>query len=149
MKIKEILDRKGREIYSIKQDMLIKEVLEILSQKKIGSLLVKDSSDQITGIITERDIVYKYNEMRKDIRELKVFEVMTPISKIITVNENDDIQNAMSIMTTKKIRHLPVISDEKKVCGILSIGDLINSLLTVKDAQIIMLQDYINGKYPL
>lgn len=148
MKISEILEKKGREIFSINENSLILNVIEELSKRKVGCLLVKDDSSCISGIISERDIIYIYNKYKKDIGNIKISEVMTPISKIFTINENEDIQNAMLIMTTKKIRHLPIVNDKKEVCGILSIGDVVNSLLSIKETQIMILQDYINGKYP-
>lgn len=148
MKISEILDKKGREVYTIQEDMAILDFVSELNEKRIGCLLVKNINNEITGIITERDLVKAYNKFKSDISNMKVKEIMTSISNIIVINEKEDVQNAMSIMTSRKIRHLPTVNDKKEISGMLSIGDLVNALLTVKDAQIMMLQDYINGKYP-
>ncbi|MEJ5273876.1 MAG: CBS domain-containing protein [Spirochaetota bacterium] len=148
MKISEILDRKGRDVHTIEEDKSLLDFTSSLAEKKIGCLLVKNSDDNITGIVTERDLVKIFSKINTDVTKVKIKDFMTPLSMIITINENEDIQNAMAIMTGKKIRHLPVINDKNKICGILSIGDLVNALLTIKDTQIMMLQDYINGKYP-
>ncbi|HPC38134.1 MAG TPA: CBS domain-containing protein [Exilispira sp.] len=148
MKISEILDRKGRDVFTIEEDRSIFEFTSMLVEKNIGSLLVKNKENEITGIITERDLVKAFDKYKDNIRSINIKQIMTPLSKIITINENEDVQNAMLIMTSKRIRHLPTINDNKTISGMLSIGDLVNSLLTVKDTQIMMLQDYINGKYP-
>ncbi|MCR4421413.1 MAG: CBS domain-containing protein [Spirochaetales bacterium] len=148
MKISEILDKKGRDIYSIEENRSILDFVMNLTEKRIGCLLVRNSDNEITGIATERDLVKAYSKYKNQITSMNVKEIMTPLSQIITIKEDEDVQNAMSIMTSKKIRHLPTINDKNKVSGMLSIGDLVNALLTVKDTQIMMLQDYINGKYP-
>lgn len=148
MKISEILDRKGRQVHTIYEDKSILDFVVALAEKKIGCVLVKDIDDKITGIITERDLVKGFSKYKNNIGGMNVKQIMTPLAEIITINEKEDVQNAMSIMTSRKIRHLPTINDKKEISGMLSIGDLINALLTVKDTQIMMLQDYINGKYP-
>lgn len=149
MKISEILDRKGRDVFTIEEDRSIFEFASMLAEKNIGCLLVKNKENEITGIITERDLVKAFDKYKDNIRSIIIKQIMTPLSKIMTINESEDVQNAMLIMTSKRIRHLPTINDNKTISGMLSIGDLVNSLLTIKDTQIMMLQDYINGKYPI
>jgi CBS domain-containing protein len=148
MKIREILDKKGRDVFTIEEDKSILDLVMELSEKKIGCLLVKNSDNEITGIVTERDLVKSYSKFKNEITSMNVKTIMTPLSQIITIKEDEDIQNAMAVMTSKKIRHLPTINEKNKISGMLSIGDLVNSLLTVKDTEIMLLQDYINGKYP-
>ena len=148
MKIREILDKKGRDVFTIEEDKSILDLVMELSEKKIGCLLVKNSDNEITGIVTERDLVKSYSKFKNEITSMNVKTIMTPLSQIITIKEDEDIQNAMAVMTSKKIRHLPTINEKNKISGMLSIGDLVNSLLTVKDTEIMLLQDYINCKYP-
>ncbi len=148
MRIKEILSKKGREVFTVNENAIVYEVIRLLAEKNIGCLLITDDHGSIKGIISERDIVRAAFSYQKNIKALNVEEVMTPLEKIIVVNENEDVQNAMSVMTTKKIRHLPVINDQNELCGLISIGDVVNALLNIQATQIKMLQDYISGTYP-
>jgi len=147
MTAKEILDSKGRKVISIKEYATVYEAVLELVNNKIGLLIVNNNKGEITGVLSERDIVQKCILPKKDPMQLKASEIMTPREKIIAAAESDDVQLLMNTMTRKKIRHLPIFKG-KELSGIISIGDIIKNLLEQKDYEIRTLIDYISGKYP-
>jgi CBS domain-containing protein len=147
MTAKDILDVKGRNIFSIKEEATVLEVINELVEKKIGLLIVKNAIDEITGVLSERDIIQKCIYHQREPAAIKVKHIMTPKDKIVMATEEDNIQSLMNTMTEKKIRHIPIFKG-KTMTGIISIGDIIKNLLDLKDYEIRTLIDYISGKYP-
>ena len=144
---KEILDTKGRKSLFIIETASILEVAAELTKNKIGLLIVNNSAGDITGVISERDIVGKVLYFKKDCAQEQVKSVMTPKEKLFVASENDNIQSIMNSMTKNKIRHVLVFNG-KVFSGIISIGDIVNSMLEEKEFEIKTLNDYISGKYP-
>ncbi len=141
MKVKEILDAKGSQVTTIEPHSSLREALCNLIENKVGSLLVKDPSGALSGIITERDLMREvYEECELDNK--KVGEVMT--RKIVTVAPEDDIEHIMNEMTEGRFRHMPVVKDEKLV-GIVSIGDVVKAQLAQAKSQVTNLMDYVSG----
>ena len=141
MKVKEILDAKGSQVTTIEPHSSLREALCNLIENKVGSLLVKDPSGALSGIITERDLMREvYEECELDNK--KVGEVMT--RKIVTAAPEDDIEHIMNEMTEGRFRHLPVVKDEKLV-GIVSIGDVVKAQLAQAKSQVTNLMDYVSG----
>jgi len=147
MKAKDILNTKGRKIFSILEDATVSEAITELTNNKIGLLIIKSSADAISGVLSERDIVRKCIYPKKDPVSMKVKEIMTSKENIVVAAESDDIQSMMNTMTEKKIRHIPIFR-ERELCGIISIGDIIKNLLEIKEYEIKTLIEYISGKYP-
>ena len=139
-----ILKLKGPQVYSIAPDATIYEALEELADKDIGALVVMQGTD-LVGIFSERD--YARNVALKDrsSREMKVREIMS--SPCVTVNLRTTVDECMRRMTDERCRHLPVVEGGRAV-GVVSIGDLVNWIITAQDFTIHQLQDYITGKYP-
>jgi CBS domain-containing protein len=142
--VERILRQKGSEVYSISPDATVYEALEILEERNIGALLVL-AGDQLVGLLSERDYVRKVKLKGHSSTDLKVEEIMS--SPVVTVDPKTTVDECMRSMTNKRCRHLPVI-DEGKVVGVVSIGDLVNWIMTVQDVTIHQLEDYICGKYP-
>jgi CBS domain-containing protein len=147
MNAKQILDLKENKIYQILEDAVVFEAIEELTKNKIGLLIVKNSNGDISGVVSERDIVRKCVYPKKDPLQLRVCEIMTPREKIVVAGEEDDIQSLMNTMSEKRIRHLPVFKG-KEMSGVISIGDIIKNLLEIKEYEIKSLIEYISGKYP-
>ncbi len=145
MKIRDILKDKGTEVATIKTEETIRDAVRILVEKNIGSLLVLDEKGSITGIITERDILKQCDRSVESFKEKKVKEAMT--KELIVASPDDDLDYAENIMTGNRIRHLPIIAN-KKLEGIISIGDLINVLRGECKVENRYLKDFISGKYP-
>ena len=139
-----ILRQKGSVVYSIRPDATVYEALETLEEKNIGALLVM-AGDNLVGLLSERDYVRKVKLRGHSSTDLKVSEIMS--APVVTVPPTATVDECMRAMTNKRCRHLPVVGDGK-VVGVLSIGDLVNWIMTVQDVTIHQLEDYICGKYP-
>jgi len=144
MKIQEILNQKGNVIISsIGPDVSIIDALDLLCANKIGALMVINSNGELIGIITERDVLWEIDQNPDKFRERKVSDIMS--TDLICGLMDDDVNYVMNVMTQNKIRHLPVVSDNK-VVGLISIGDVIKSLLDEKQIEIRRLHDYLHLK---
>jgi len=149
MKVEKIVENKDREVYSVHIDAIVSDALNILNEKNIGSLMVLDSAGNIQGIVTERDIMRNCYRSQTNVKGLAITDVMTPREKLIVARAEDDINDLMGAMTQNHIRHIPVVNEQDKVVGMVSIGDIIKAMLKDKDYQIRHLKDYIESKYPL
>ncbi len=145
MKVKDILKDKGTEVATIGSEQTICDAVKILVEKNIGSLLVQDEKGGIAGIITERDILKRCNLCLESFKETKVKEVMT--KNLIVASPDDDLDYVENIMTQNRVRHLPIISNQK-LEGIISIGDMVNVLRGACKVENRYLKDYISGRYP-
>jgi len=141
MKVKDILGRKGSEVYSIPPAAKVLDALKIMADKNIGALPVMDGS-RLVGIFTERDYARKVILRGKFSKDVAVEEVMHP--QPVTVTEDDDIRDCMRLMTDKFVRHLPVMH-EGSLIGILSIGDVVKFIISEQEYIIENLSNYISG----
>jgi CBS domain-containing protein len=140
--VKEVLDQKGREIYSIRSDAPVKEALKKMQLKEIGALMVIDDG-KLVGIFSERDYVRKI--LKENLNDsMLVKDFMS--TKLVAVNSNTTISECMALMTQKKIRHLPVI-DNNVIGGLISIGDVVNTIIQQQHLTIKDLEKYILGGY--
>lgn len=144
MQVKEILNEKGRDIYSVQPDETVYKAIEKMAEYNIGALLVMESG-KLTGIVSERDYRNKVILKGRTSKTTAVKEIMT--EKVIRVTSNDTVNLCMQLMTDKKIRHLPVV-DEEKVVGVISIGDVVKTVIAKQKVEINSLRDYIGGGYP-
>lgn len=143
MKIKDILQVKGSKVWMIKENQTLHEALHVLIEQKIGALLVlKEKGQEISGIISERDIVRGCYFNRRKWDSVLVKDLMT--RQIFIASPQDDIQQVMSTMTEKRVRHIPVLS-EGELQGIVSIGDIVKFLLQDSEHQIQHLKQYLYG----
>jgi CBS domain-containing protein len=139
-----VLRRKGSDVYSIPPNATVYEALETLAEKNVGALLVMEGTE-LVGILSERDYVRKVILKGHSSRDLEVSEIMS--SPAVTVDPKTTIDECMQRMTHMRCRHLPVVEDGR-VLGVVSIGDLVNWVITVQDETIHHLENYITGKYP-
>jgi CBS domain-containing protein len=142
--VRRILGRKGSEVYSVSPDATVYEALEKMAEKDVGALLVM-RGDTLLGIMSERDYARKVILKDRSSREMKVHEIMS--TPAVTVSSGTSIDECMYSMTEKRCRHLPVV-EEDRVVGLVSIGDLVNWIISAQDQTIHQLEDYITGKYP-
>ena len=139
--VKHILERKGCEAWSVNPDVTVYEALRIMAQRNIGALLVvKDS--ELVGIFSERDYARKVVLDGRSSRKVAVSEIMT--REVVTVGPEQSIEECMTLMTSERIRHLPVI-DNGKLAGIVSIGDLVKEIISEQQFMIDQLENYIKG----
>jgi CBS domain-containing protein len=139
-----ILKRKGSEVFSISPHATVYQALEKLAEKNVGALVVMEGTE-LVGILSERDYVRKVILKGFSSKQLKVSEIMS--SPAVTVSPKATIDECMQRMTERRCRHLPVV-EEGRLVGVVSIGDLVNWIITVQDETIHHLEDYITGKYP-
>ena len=143
--IRDVLKRKGQEVWSIHPDLSVYHAIEMMADRHVGALLVI-VDDKLVGIVSERDYARKVVLKGRSSKETRVQEIMT--SSVICVEPQYAVDECMRIMTDNRIRHLPVMENQK-VIGIVSIGDLVNWIISAQDQTIQQLQDYITGKYPI
>ncbi|MCJ7565807.1 MAG: CBS domain-containing protein [Candidatus Aminicenantes bacterium] len=144
--VKDILEDKAKAVWSISPKAKVFDALKLMSEKEIGALMVQDEKGGIRGIISERDYARKVILLGKASKETMVEEIMTPEKSMYFIKSSTTVEECMVLMTGKHIRHLP-ICEEGKFIGLISIGDVIKSLLTEKEDLIEQLSNYIAGKY--
>ena len=142
--VRRILGRKGSEIYSVSPDATVYEALEKMAEKDVGALVVM-SGTTLLGVMSERDYARKVILKDRSSREMKVHEIMS--SPAVTISPSTSIDECMYRMTEQRCRHLPVVEDDR-VVGLVSIGDVVNWIISAQDLTIHQLEDYITGKYP-
>lgn len=139
--IRQLLKRKGSEVWSTSPDASVYEALQLLAEKNIGALVVLRDGE-LVGVISERDYARKVILHRKTSMKTPVMEIMT--EEVITVGTGSTVEEAMILMTDKRIRHLPVVEGEK-IVGVVSIGDLVKAIIADQEFTIDQLEKYISG----
>jgi len=137
--VAEILRDKGSDVWSVKPGDVILEALKVMATKRVGALLVIDNG-KLVGILSERDYARKVALEGRSSRESKVSEIMS--HKVLCARPNQTVQECMALMSDKRARHLPIV-DHKKIIGIVSIGDLVKSIIAEQQFEIESLQYYI------
>lgn len=140
--IKHVLLQKGREVRQIHPDAPVIDALRLMAEHNIGALLVCDGVAHLAGIVTERDYARKIVLKGRTSLETPVREIMS--TKVFCARLDQSVEECMAIMTARAVRHLPVI-EHKKVVGIVSIGDLVKSVIEDKQFIIEQLEHYIHG----
>jgi CBS domain-containing protein len=144
MKVKEVLQAKGyNEIWSIAPNATVLDALKVMYEKNVGALLVIEGG-RLAGIITERDYARKVALQGKSTKNTFVADIMT--RDVYGVQSDLSIEESMMLMTEKKIRHLPVFENDNLI-GIISIGNVVKSIIINQERLIEDLSGYITGKY--
>jgi CBS domain-containing protein len=141
--VKDILDDKGHEVWTISPDAKVISALKLMAEKSIGALVVMDGK-KLRGILSERDYARKIMLQGKSSLDTLVKEIMT--SQVLGVSLEATVEECMALMTKKRIRHLPVV-EKGKLLGLVSIGDVVKSVISQQKIAIEHLQNYIVGKY--
>ena len=134
--INEILTQKGTAVWCISPEATVFEAIQLMADKNIGAVLVTDR-DKLVGILTERDYTRKVALKGKSSKQTAVKEILT--GDIIHVNPGHTVEECMRLMTAHRVRHLPVL-DGDQILGIVSIGDLVNWIITVQNSTIHQLE---------
>ncbi len=142
--VERVLKQKGSQVYSVPPHITVYEALEEMADKNVGGLLVMKGTD-VLGFVSERDYVRKVIIKGHSSRNLQVHEIM---SGPVAVNPRTTVDECMQRMTNERCRHLVVV-DGERVAGIVSIGDLVNWIMTAQDFTINQLEGYIAGRYPV
>jgi CBS domain-containing protein len=139
--ISSILANKSTPLWSVAPETTVFEAIRLMAEKNIGSLLVL-SGDKLAGLFTERDYTRKVALNGKNSKETRVGEIMP--ADILTVTPDDSVEDCMRLMTEKRVRHLPVV-DGTSVVGLVSIGDLVNWIISTQSAHIEQMEQYLSG----
>jgi CBS domain-containing protein len=140
---KNILDGKGNEIWSVGTEATVLDAIGLMAEKRIGALLVMNG-ETLEGMFSERDYARKVILAGKSSRETPVRDIMT--AKVVVAKPESTVEECMALMTEKRIRHLPVV-EEDKVTGVLSIGDLVKAIIDEQQFKIEQLENYITTGY--
>ena len=144
MTVKDILNRKGSTVYSVHPNETVYDAIKKMADLNIGALLVLDDG-KVKGIISERDYRNKIILKGRTSASTPVKDIM--VKQVFCVNSSDSINLCMQLMTEKKIRHLPVLNNGD-LAGIISIGDVVKSVIENQKIEINSLRNYIAGSYP-
>ena len=142
--VSEILSHKRPEVWSVPPDSTVLQAIQMMADKNVGALPVMEGN-RLVGIISERDYTRKVVLKGRSSRETPVRDIISTDLTVVALA--DTIVECMRLMTEKKVRHLPVL-DGQNMVGIVSIGDLVNWIISAQTAAIEQLQKYITGEYP-
>jgi CBS domain-containing protein len=140
--IRQFLDKKGRDVWSVRADSPVFDALKLMAEKNCGALVVLDDNDRLAGVISERDYARKVALHRKASVDTPVSEIMT--ADVVTVTESDSLDHCLSLMSAHNIRHLPVV-DGRKLVGVLGIGELVQHKIEDKEQEVQHLTQYVSG----
>lgn len=142
--VRDILQNKGSQVWTTTPDQTVYDAVRLMGEKNVGALVVLENQ-LVAGVFSERDYSRKVVLQGRTSRDTLVGEILS--RPAITVESADQIEKCMQIMTTARIRHLPVIDDGALV-GLVSMGDLVNWVMHSQRHTILQLQGYIAGEYP-
>jgi CBS domain-containing protein len=140
--VHDVLDHKGRDVWTVAPHTTVYEAHELMADKNIGALVVL-ADDGIVGIFSERDYARRLALEGKRSRDTPVREVMTEV--VATVSSSHSMKDCMGLMTNQRVRHLPVVENGRLV-GLVSIGDVVKSIMFTQDQMIQQLEAYIAGR---
>lgn len=139
--VRQILDQKGAGVYSVTPGMSVFDALKLMAERDIGAVLVIEN-ERLAGIFTERDYARRVALKGLSSKDATVGELMTP--NVCTVTPSQTVDDVMNIMTENRFRHLPVV-ERGRIAGIVSIGDIVKSIITQQEVTINHLSSYIAG----
>jgi CBS domain-containing protein len=142
MTVNQILIAKGNVVYSIVSSITVYEALKVMGEKNVGAVLVIEDN-VLKGVLSERDYARKIVLKNKASKDTLVHEIMA--RDVVTVKPTDNLDYCMELMSTKRIRHLPVL-ENNVVLGVISIGDVVKSIIEIQKETIQYLDSYISGK---
>jgi CBS domain-containing protein len=141
--VKQILERKGYQVWSLEPDVTVLEALRFMAEKNIGAVIVSKEGRPV-GIFSERDFARKVQLKDEEIEKIHLEDIMT--RHVIGVNLNTEVAVCSALMTNKFIRHLPVVDQNNKIVGVVSIGDIVKELIAEQKYVINQLVHYITGE---
>ncbi len=141
LRVKHLLARKGKEIWSVDADEPVLEAIQIMADRHVGALPVLRDRE-LVGVVSERDYARKVILLGRSSDETPVWQIMS--TPVVTVSPDEDVRRCMEIMTERRIRHLPVV-DGGTMVGLISIGDLVRAVIEEQQETIQQLERFITG----
>lgn len=142
MRIRDILQTKGSDVVVIAPDASVRDLVALLRQHNLGAVVVSGDGATMAGIVSERDVVRRL-ATDPDVLTARVSDVMTDV--VHTCSPADSVDSLMATMTDHRIRHLPVLDDDGRLSGIVSIGDVVKSTITELQYERDRLQEYVSS----
>lgn len=142
MSVKAILANKGSDLYTIAKEAPLRDAIDILNKRNIGVVLVTSSAGELDGILSERDIIRRSLSRESGFRDEPVSQSMT--GDVFTVTTEASVDDVMDLMTQSRIRHVPVL-DEEKLVGLISIGDVVKRKIAMAEEEAATLRNYISA----
>ena len=142
-KVADLLEKKGNGVISVRPEQTIQEVINILREKRIGAVVVTDADGKMHGILSERDIVRKMAETPGQTLPQKVQDLMT--KSVVTCTPSDPLVSVLRKMTEGRFRHMPVISENGELQGIVTIGDVVHFRLNELEYEALQMKQMIVG----
>jgi CBS domain-containing protein len=143
MQVRHILHGKGRDVVAVSIGATISDAAKLLTDRKIGALVVQDRNGTLTGIISERDLVQAIAKGGAAALGDQVGDHMTPAPE--TCVETDTVEIVMEVMTRGRFRHVPVLDNNMRLCGMISIGDVVKTRIAETVSEAAALRDYISA----
>ena len=140
--IKDVLRDKGQAVWTIDVNALVLDALELMAEKEIGALMVMEDA-RLAGVMSERDYARKVVLLGRSSKDTPVREIMT--RKVLYVKPEQTVEECMALMTEKHVRHMPVLDGDSMI-GVVSIGDIVKSVISEQQFLISHLENYIRGK---
>lgn len=140
--VRHLLDAKGTNVISISPDASVFDAIKLMADESIGSLVVMDEHEILVGIVTERDYARKVIIEGRSSKHTRVEEIMS--TDVMTATTDDSVRSCMELMTENKVRHLPVVENDR-VIAMISIGDLVQAVIADQQEEIEHLEHYISG----
>jgi CBS domain-containing protein len=144
MLVADILREKGSTVHSIGPEASILEAAKLLDEKRVGALLVRSNEGSVAGIVSERDLVLLIARRGGDAAAERVSAAMTPVTQLVTCTPADTIDRLMSVMTDRRVRHLPVL-EGGRLAGIVSIGDVVKARIRETLAEVEAMAAYVRS----
>ncbi|MCS7337025.1 MAG: CBS domain-containing protein [Verrucomicrobiae bacterium] len=142
--VADLLRHKGHAVWSISPDATVHDAIKLLAEKNIGAVVVL-AADKPIGIFSERDCTRRVALHGYDTHKTRVKEVIS--APVITVTPEHTVEDCMRLMTEHRVRHLPVMQGDKLV-GLVSIGDVVNWVISAQSTALQQMESYISGQYP-
>jgi len=139
--VSQVLAEKGSEIWSVAPHQTVFEAIQVMAIRRVGALLVMDG-EQLAGVVSERDYAREVILKGRSSKETPVKDIMT--SEVVTASPQQQVDEVLSLMSQRRIRHLPVVVGGK-VAGVISIGDLVKAVIREQQSTIEQLESYIKG----
>ena len=142
MRIADLIARKGSAVLTVPPDAPVSNLLEVLAERNVGAAVVCEG-DRLAGIVSERDVVRHLHSRGASLLDAPVSEIMTTV--VATCRLEDDVQTLSRTMTDRRIRHIPVVDDQERLTGIVSIGDVVKTRIDQLEEHRDQLEAYISG----
>ncbi|GAA2747936.1 CBS domain-containing protein [Terrabacter aerolatus] len=143
MKVSDVLRNKGSEVVTIKPDETVSSLLDLLTEHRIGAVVVSTDGSSVDGIVSERDVVSHLHGTGPSVLDVPVSQIMT--SEVTTGTVDDNIADLAGTMTELRVRHVPIVDADGRLAAIVSIGDIVKHRLSELQSERDQLRDYISS----